>query len=45
MKRFLRITETIGRHQTRVAHQVYIAPDLKKVKFKGHAQLGSWKNI
>ena len=30
-------TETIGRHQIRAAHQVYTAPDLKKVKFKGHA--------
>lgn len=30
-------TETIGRHQIRAAHQVYAAPDLKKVKFKGHA--------
>ena len=30
-------TETIGRHQIRAAHQVYTAPDLKKVKFKAHA--------
>ncbi len=29
--------EKIGRHQIRAAHQVYAAPDLKKIKFKGHA--------
>ena len=30
-------TEAIGRHQIRAAHQVYTAPDLKTVRFKGHA--------
>lgn len=34
-------TETIGRHQIRAAHQVYAGPDLRKVKFKGHAHASS----
>jgi scytalone dehydratase len=31
-------TEVIGHHQVRAAHQVYTAPDLKEVRFFGHAQ-------
>jgi scytalone dehydratase len=30
-------TEVIGHHQLRAAHQVYIGPDLKTVKLKGHS--------
>jgi len=41
-------TEAIGYHQLRAAHQVYTAPDLKEVKFLGHAQatnLHWYKNV
>ena len=31
------VKETIGRHQSRAAHQIYAVPDSKEFKFKGHA--------